>query len=189
MYPLTHSRQHTAQSIAGSAPHGSRISLLHCLIDICSRHQTCAFLIRIGKAETAVEYLFIGSAAIEGLIGCLDFLFFLLGEPIALTMYQLLFELGIELVVIDGRTVDGMGEFHADESSTAGGIREQVTAVAGADEGGNATQWFGAALVSLADIQRFHLHQVLEQRHLLDGQLVEFIEIDQTESSQFTFCR
>ena len=104
-------------------------------------------------------------------------------------MYQLLFELGIELVVIDGRTVDGMGEFHADESSTAGGIREQVTAVAGADEGGNAAQRFSAALVRLADIQRFHLHQVLEQRHLLDGQFVEFIEIDQTESSQFAFSR
>ena len=63
-----------------------------------------------------------------------------LREPVALTIGYLLFQLGIELVVIDGCVeVDVAIDAHTDETARAGGIDEWHRLVGGADERGIAT--------------------------------------------------
>ena len=90
----------------------------------------------------------------------LPFLFF--GEPIADAGEQFSFQLGIDLIVHDIFAIDQMFCFNADESPATGGIGEQVKAVACTDERSDARQVAEILLISFADIQVCHLHQILQ---------------------------
>ena len=89
----------------------------------------------LGKRKATANKFFGGRYAVERTVGRLDFRLFGLAEPTTLTTVQLMQQLGIKLGVVNGRrTVDGMLHFHADETSAARKVGQQVTAVARANE-------------------------------------------------------
>ena len=99
---------------------------------------------------------------IKSSIVALQFPFLFFCEPIVDAGEQFSFQLGIDLIVHDTFAVDQMFCFNADESPATGGIGEQVKTVACTDERSDARQVAEILLISFADIQVCHLHQIFQ---------------------------
>ena len=113
-------------------------------------------------AEAGMEDVFFDGLLVELGVRCHDFGFLSGGEPISFAARQAGFQLGIDLIVHDTFAVDQMFCFNADESPATGGIGEQVKTVACTDERSDARQVAEILLISFADIQVCHLHQILQ---------------------------
>ena len=120
---------------------------------------------RFTELKGIAKEFFGRSHAVEGFVGCLDFGFFRFAEPASFAMKEFVFQLGIELVVLNGRsTVDGTAYFHADKPAAAAAVGQQVAAVAGTDKAGDARQGFA---VRYPAGQRGHTVYPIPLRQLL----------------------
>ena len=117
----------------------------------------------------------------------LYFGFFFVGEPVAGVVLEFVLELGVDLVVVDGTAVYGVFYFDADEAATSGGVGQEVLAVGGADEGGDAGQGLVTLVVGFAEIQHVELHEVLQAGHVAWGESVELIEVDEAHHGELLF--
>ncbi len=82
---------------------------------------------------------------------------------------------------------DTLEYIKTNEAPAPGGIGQQVEAVAGADERGDAGQLPEVLLIGLADVEHRHLHQVFQQRHLAFGILVELVHVEHPHFRQHPF--
>ena len=161
----------------------------HLCVDLGSGEKSGPFLPSLGHAEGGMEDVFHGIGLVIAEVMLLNGSLFLFRKPITLPFKQFLFELGVYLVHVDVTDIDVILNLYADEAAAACMVAQKVAAVAGADEGGDALQRFGASLLGLADIGVLHLHQVLQQRRFLGGEFVELIDVDQAESGKLCFTR
>ena len=139
MHPPPHLRQQSAEGRTRTVAQGCRILPFQHGIHIGSGHQAGTRLSRFHEAEAGADQFFGRRYAVKFPVGLLDGGFFLLAEPVAFAPLYLVLQLRVKLSVVDGRgAVDGTLHLHADEAAAAAQVRQQVQAVARADERGDA---------------------------------------------------
>ena len=96
--------------------------------------------------------------------------------------------LRIKLVVVHGHVrIDRSRHLHTDETSVAREVGQQVLVIARGDERGISADFLDARTMWLADACRWLLQQVLQERLLVDADLVELVQVHQEETSQIAF--
>ena len=94
----------------------------------------------------------------------------------------------IELAVVHGYVrIDGSRHLHADETSVAREVGQQILVVACGNERGISAHFQNARSISLADAGRGFLQQVLQERLLGHADLVELVKVHQEETTQISF--
>lgn len=185
MHAATQLCQQSAEGQTTVASQGRRILLLQGGVKGGGGHDARSLLTRPGKLEVGSQHLFGRRHTIEGLVRCLYLRFLALTEPAAFTLLQFVLQLGIKLGMLHWRgAVYFVLHLHADEAPAARSVCQQVATVARTDERSDALQRFGTAAVGTAQIQVLHLHQVLQLRHAGGRQLVELVQIDESEGGQ-----
>ena len=106
-----------------------------------------------------------------------QFLFFLAGEPITLSLGKLRFQLGEELLVLQGRVLYLLFHLDAEVASASRRVVQQVATVGGADERGHTGQMAVLGTMCLAIMQGGHLHQVLQKWKLARREFVVLIQL------------
>ena len=155
MHPAPQLRQQAGERCARAVLQRGGILALHRGIDFGGGHQAGTLFARLGEAETGADQFFGGRDAVERAVGLLDFGFLFLAEPAAFAVLQFVQQLGVELFIIHRRgAVDGAFHLHTDEAAAARKVGQQVAAVAGSDERGDAGQCLCRAYRRTAEARR-----------------------------------
>ena len=93
---------------------------------------------------------------------------------------KLRLQLGKNLFVLDSLTIYRLFYFHTEETTAACRITHQIETVRSSDKRSDTWQVPKITLVSFADVEARHLHQIFQKRHLLFRIFVEFIQIDES---------
>lgn len=179
-------QQHRAELHGIAATHQGGMRFLQLVKDV-GGSQVDALLRRKRGTEQAANRLLGKADTIESLVVPLQFLLLRLGEPAAPPGNEFRFQLGENPVVLYAGAVDVVLHLDAEETPAPRGIGQQVEAVAGADERGDAGQLPEVLLIGLADVEHRHLHQVFQQRHLAFGILVELVHVEHPHFRQHPF--
>ncbi len=144
-----------------------------------------AFLVAARSLDDGHEHLTqtVEALILQVVLHQTAFLFF--REPVALTLTDLLHELGIELVVLNRRQeVDVTVDADTDEATGTRGIRQWHLLVGGADERGIAAVRGIGLAVRRTVFQVGRRDEVLQHDLLALCHTVELIEVDQRERRQ-----
>ena len=134
-----------------------------------------------------MEYILQRRLAIVCFVSALHFLFFLLIQIITFTIQDLLFQLGIELLVIDAFIGNHLGHFHTKKASASRRVAQDLTAIGGSNEGSQTR--LGDIPQTLSAIYRYgyHLKQVLQVRLAFFTNFIKLVEVDEAAFYQFLF--
>ena len=114
----TNVTKHLAELANIGTSHQSRIALLKQIENAgsCHPHKRLSFL---RQSEYLEEDFFFGGLLVEILVMLLNLQLFFLREPVTLASLQFPFQLGIELGIINGRTVNRFLHLHTEETSAS----------------------------------------------------------------------
>ena len=124
MYPFrSHLSHYIPHSLRLYPLHHFRETFLKLIKNIRSRQVQTRFTL-LGQSKHLIEGLFLRRMAIESTIVFLNLHFLFFREPITLARFQFKLQLGIELVVINRRTINRFLHFDAKETTASRLIRQ-----------------------------------------------------------------
>ena len=114
----TNVAKHLAKLAYIRPSHQSRIALLKQIENAGSSHLYKRFPF-LRQSKYLEEHFFFGGLLVEILVVFLNLTFLFFRKPITLTLFQFPFQLGIELWIINGRTVNRFLHLHTEEKTTS----------------------------------------------------------------------
>ena len=151
----SHGGEAETQMFGGDATKRRRVLLAQSAEHI-GRCKPFPFLINVRTTIMGVKHILQRRLAIICLVTTLHFLFFFLVQIITLAVQDFRFQLGIKLLVLNAFFLNHTGHFHAKETSASRRVTQDLSAIGGGDERGQAR--FGDIPQTLAAIHRHGHH-------------------------------
>ena len=130
-----HTRKTITEHLRRNASQCRRIALCHHLKHLGSREPT-TFLLIFRHTEASEEHILQQRLAIIFLVLTLQFLFFLLVQIVTLSIQYFLFQLGIELLMLQSLIRYELPYLHTEKTAASRHIAQNLSAIGRTDERG-----------------------------------------------------
>ena len=144
--------------------HSCRILLFQNFENISSRKALYHFILIFshGRAKTSIKNFLHHTAPLKFLIIFLQLRLFFRCKPIPDSFQKFMFQLGIDLFMLDMRAIYLPFHFHTKKTAAPCRVGKQIKTIARTDKRSNTWQVAIVPLIGFAKIQVRHLHQILQ---------------------------